>query len=204
MKKLFSPSILAVVVGLFTGTGTGVYWFWRSAEPILAQAAAAQEAEKPPEPARQKGWDFWTIDIENLATELRGERAKLKAEAEHVAQRSAQIATEQQQLNTLRTQIENLQKEISNKVIQIRTDEKKNIRNLAMTYSNLSPRAAIALIRELDDITVVKILSQMKPDVVGPIFEEMSRITSPEDNLARRAAILSEKLRLMQSESSSR
>ncbi len=56
----------------------------------------------------------------------------------------------------------------------------------------------MAIFKEMDDTTAVKILSLMKPDVVGPIFEEMSSLATPEGApLARRAAVLSEKLRLM-------
>ena len=51
-------------------------------------------------------------------------------------------------------------------------------------------------------MTVVKILSLMKADVVAPIFEEMSKTSDREGVLARRAAILSEKLRLMKSSKS--
>jgi hypothetical protein len=37
----------------------------------------------------------------------------------------------------------------------------------------------------------------MKADTIGPIFEEMSKTAAPDGTLARRAALLSEKLRLM-------
>lgn len=98
----------------------------------------------------------------------------------------------------MRGEIEGLRKEIAEKVIAIREDEAKNLRSLAQTYSNLTPRAAVAIIRELDDVTAVKILFLMKPDTVGPIFEEMSKTSGTDGSpLARRAAILSEKLRLM-------
>jgi hypothetical protein len=44
----------------------------------------------------------------------------------------------------------------------------------------------------------VKILSLMKSDVVGAIFEQMSALVGTDGTpLARRAALLSEKLRLM-------
>ena len=49
----------------------------------------------------------------------------------------------------------------------------------------------------MDDVTVVKILSLMKSDSVAPIFEEMSRSSTADPALARRAAALSEKLRLV-------
>ena len=82
-------------------------------------------------------------------------------------------------------------------MLVVAADELKNLRTLAQTYTNLSPRGAVAIVRELDDVTVVKILALMKPDVVGAIFEEMSKGGGPEAPLARRAAALSEKLRLI-------
>jgi hypothetical protein len=42
----------------------------------------------------------------------------------------------------------------------------------------------------------------MKSDTVGPIFEEMARQQGPDGPLARRAAVLSEKLRLMKANKS--
>ena len=51
----------------------------------------------------------------------------------------------------------------------------------------------------MDDLMVVKILSMMKPDVVAPIFEEMSRAAATDAALAKRAAVLSEKLRVVRS-----
>ncbi|HQF38133.1 MAG TPA: hypothetical protein PK322_03350, partial [Opitutaceae bacterium] len=78
-------------------------------------------------------------------------------------------------------------------------DELKNLRSLAQTYSNLTPKAAVAIFAEMDDATVVKVLSLMKADAVGPIFEEMSKDKSEKNNQAQRAARLSERLRLMKS-----
>ena len=39
------------------------------------------------------------------------------------------------------------------------------------------------ILREMDDTTVVKILSLMKSDVVGPIFEEMTSTPGPEKHV---------------------
>ncbi len=99
----------------------------------------------------------------------------------------------------MRAELERMRKEISQRVIEINADEMKNLKTLATTYGNLTPRAAVAIIKELDDNTAVKILSLMKPDTVSPIFEEMSRTAAVDGTLARRVAVLSEKLRLMKS-----
>ena len=106
---------------------------------------------------------------------------------------------EKQELAHARADIAAMRTEIDDRVIAIRADEAKNLRTLAQTYTSLSPAGAVAILREMNDTTVVKILSDMKPDVVGPIFEEMSHTASGDGSLARRAAVLSEKLRLMKS-----
>ncbi len=198
MRFLTHP-LLAAVLGLAAGLGTGLYSFWRAAEVALDHAVRLvpnQDALANGE--RQRGWNFWTIEIENLANELKGERDRLQQQSDQLDRRTAQLAAEGQELNKIRTEIEGLRQEIAAKVIEIKTDEVRNIRALAQTYTNLTPKGAVAIISEMDDIMIVKILSMMKPDVVAPIFEEMSRTAGPDGApLARRAALLSDRIRLV-------
>lgn len=196
LKLLGSPA-LVTVVGVLGGVAVGLGWFWRVGEMLVTQAVAARAVAAKEK--KTQGWDFWTIEIDNLASELKEEKGRLKKQSEALDQRAARLTAEQQELEKLRSSIEAMRKEIGEKVIEINTDESKNLRTLAQTYTNLTPRAAVAIIREMDDTTVVKILSLMKPDVVAPIFEEMSKTPDKDGLLARRAATLSEKLRLLKS-----
>lgn len=197
MTLLRNPFV-AAAAGLLISVALGVFMFWRAAQPLVAQLAETRAKAVAAQPKKEKGWDFWTIEIENLSNELKEERARLAQQTDLLEQREARIAAEQKELATMRAEIEALRQEIGDKVVMIRADESKNVRSLAQTYSNLTPRAAVAIIRELDDVTAVKILFLMKADIVGPIFEEMSKTSGSDGTpLARRAAILSEKLRLM-------
>lgn len=195
ITKLQSPMV-AAVAGLLLSTLLGVYLCWRAAGTIMANVVLP--VAKAPEVETARGWDFWTIEIENLSNELRGERERQRQQAEELEQRAARIAAEEVELGKVRAELEALRAEIGNKIVEVTADEAKNLRTLAQTYSNLTPRAAVAIIRALDDNMTVKILSLMKPDVVGPIFEEMSR-TADDDGvpLAERAARLSNRLRLI-------
>jgi len=92
-----------------------------------------------------------------------------------------------------------MHRNISDKVVEIQADEAKNLRMLAQTYATLSPHAAVTIIHDLDDATVVKILSLMKPDTIGPIFEDMTQ-ADPSSSDGHRAAVLSEKLRLVRAQ----
>jgi flagellar motility protein MotE (MotC chaperone) len=198
MSLLRNPFVLAAA-GLILSLAVGVFTFWQAGLILVRQTMDLREKQAAEAaPKKEKGWDFWTIEIENLSNELKEEKARLRKQAELLEQREARIAAEQKELVTMRGEIEGLRNEIAEKVIAIRDDESKNLRALSQTYTNLTPRAAVAIIREMDDITAVKILFLMKPDVVGPIFEEMSKTTGADGTpLSRRAAVLSEKLRLM-------
>jgi flagellar motility protein MotE (MotC chaperone) len=198
ITKLQNPTI-AASIGVVVSLGVGVAASWRSLEVIAAHAVVVQPKQQEKAELKEKGWDFWTIEIENLSNELKEEKVRLKKQSELLDQRAARLAAEEKEFAKLRADVEGLRKQIAEKVIEISADETKNIRSLAQTYTNLTPRAAVAIFRELDDNTAVKILSLMKPDVVGPIFEEMSKTATPgaEGSLAKRAALLSEKLRLM-------
>jgi flagellar motility protein MotE (MotC chaperone) len=194
-KVLTNPSLIAVL-GILSGTVVGLGWFWRAANVLVEHAIQALPAPTEVE-GKSQGWDFWTIEIDGLSSELKEERARLRQQAETLNQRAARLASEQQELAKIRKDIEAMRTEINRKVIEITADESKNLKSLAQTYSGLSPKGAVAILREMDDTTVVKILSLMKADSVGPIFEEMARNAGPDGQLAKRAAALSEKLRLM-------
>lgn len=197
MTKLLNNPAIVTVVAVLAGAAAGVLPLWQASQQLVAQAIATRAVK--PNHLKDQGWDFWTIEVDSLASELKDEKARLAKLTEQLEQRSARLSAEQKELDKLRANLEATRKEINDRVIEISADEMKNLRGLAQTYTNLTPRAAVAIIREMDDMTVVKILSLMKADVVAPIFEEMSRAPEGGGLLARRAAILSEKLRLMKS-----
>jgi flagellar motility protein MotE (MotC chaperone) len=194
ISKLKSP-VAAIALSMLLSMGMGVYLCIQAAGPMIELVAKARAKLAPKK--EDNGWDFWTIEMENLSNDLKEERAKLHKQSDLLDQRAARIEAEEKEMDRVRSDIDALRKQIGDKVTEVSAEEAKNIRSLAQTYATMQPHAAVAILREMDDTTVVKILSQMKPDVVGPIFEEMSKTTDGDVPLARRAAILSERLRLM-------
>jgi flagellar motility protein MotE (MotC chaperone) len=196
ISKLQNPIVVAAMsVALSVALGVGLCW--RAAGPLIQLAIASRAKEVPSK--KENGWDFWTIEIENLSTDLKEERARLRKQADLQDQRAARLASEEKELAGVRADIEALRAQIAENVTEVSADEAKNIRTLAQTYTSLTPKGAVAIFKELDDVTAVKILSRMKPEVVAAIFEEMSRSSDSDAPEARRAAILTEKLRLMKS-----
>jgi flagellar motility protein MotE (MotC chaperone) len=187
------PSLLAALVLVVVPPALTAALLWLRL-PAFVAAAETAATERPRPLDAQPPWDFWTLELENLAAELRTRSAQLDERADLLRQHEARLAAERAELEQLRRTIERQREEIRLLITEVATDELRNLRTLAQTYANLTPRAAVAIFNEMDDTTVVKILALMKADSVGPIFEEMSR---PGDNQALRAARLSERLRLL-------
>ncbi len=195
MAKLSSP-LLTGVLGFLLSVAVGVAVTWRAATALVDRAIHARAHVEPTE-QKKKGWDFWTIEIENLSSELKEDRDRMKKRLEELDQREARIAATEKELAKARADVAALRKDISDRIVEMSSDEAVNLRKLSQTYANLTPRAVVAIIREMDDGTAVKILALMKPEVVGPIFEEMSKTAGTDGPLARRAAVLSEKMRML-------
>ena len=195
MKK-YAFSALLVMLGLVLGVGTSLAIFWSASSRFVVNAAAAhadaEVAKLPPKP-----WDFWTIEMESLANDLRDERGRIKLRDDQLAQREARLNAEQQELEKTRKQIEEIRAAIDQRLIEVTDGEAANLKKLAVTYGALTPKSAVAIFREMDDTTLVKLFSLMKPDTVGPIFEEMGKQSATDANIAKRAALLSERLRLI-------
>ena len=197
IAKLQNP-IAAIGLSLVVSMAVGIGSVWGPLNKLLLDAVKAIPAPPTFAPeAKAKGWDFWTIEIESLSNELKEERLRLKKQAEQMEQRSARLAAEEKEFTKIRADVDAVRKQVTDRVLEISSDEAKNIRTLAATYANLTPRAAVAIMKEMDDTTVVKILALMKADIVGAIFEEMSKTATGDAALTKRAAQLSEKLRLM-------
>jgi flagellar motility protein MotE (MotC chaperone) len=195
MKFLRSP-LFATLFGTLLGVGTGIATFWQAAHSFVAHVREEQVAQV--EKARpEKPWDFWTLEIDNLAKELRAQRAAVDQRQEELRAREARLAAEAAELAQLRRDLEALRDTISNRVVQIQQDEERNLKALAQTYSAMTPRATLAILNQLDEPTAVKILSLMKPDVTAPLFEQMGQAAATDPTMAQRAATLSERLRLI-------
>ncbi len=198
-KKSAGPNLmLFAVLGIVLGVGAGVGSFWTAAKKLVAAARVAQAAAHTPAQP-EAPWDFWTVEMEALAQELKDAKDGLKAREESLTQREGRLSAERVELARQRQQIEQMRQQLSGYLLEITTEEMKNIKPLAATYSSLSPKAVLTIFKEMDDATVVKLLSIMKTDVVAPLFEEMTKQAVADPTIAKRVAHLSEKLRLLKS-----
>lgn len=190
LKSGWGLGCLAVVLGL--GTSAGV--IYKHKDSLLAGASPAKTAIVEPPPIL---WSFKFQEIENLFDELKAQRKKLDEREAELEKSGAQVASERSELAKLRTEIETLRTELTQTIVEVQENEVKNLKALAHTYASLSPQAAVAIFTEMDETMAVKILALMKADRVGAVFQEMARNASKDPELAKRAAKLSDRLRLL-------
>lgn len=194
MKILGSPWVLALLGGA-ASLGTTTLLLTKAVQvPAKVSPAHSDNVELAPQL-----WSFKTEAMDALIKELRAERAKLAAAQKDALTEQTQAEAEAGELEKKRLEIKALRDEIDQRVVEIEAGEVKNLKTLAQTYSVMNPTSAVAILREMDENAAVKILATMKVDRVGPILGEMAKTAdrTGEESMARRAARISDKLRLL-------
>ena len=191
---LRSPWFLAFL-GIICGIGTSAGVLFLNADDLRAPEKAAPKLPSPANAPRD--WIFWTDEINKLAANLKEEREGLDERQKELEQFEKRLVGERDELRKVRTELEGLRREVTENIPRIEESEKQNIKTLAKTYAAMKPQDAVAVMRELDDSSIVKILASMKADVVGTIFQEMVKAKDNDGTLAVRAARISEQLRLV-------
>lgn len=154
---------------------------------------------EPPPPL----WSFRTDAIQELVVELKENKEGMISEHKELAAIQAQVSSEKQELERVKQELIRLREDLDKRVVEIQDFEVKNLKTLSQTYSTMLPPAAAAIFRELDEDTVVKILALMKTERVALLLGELAKPSptdrNAEESPAKRAARISDKLRLMKS-----
>jgi flagellar motility protein MotE (MotC chaperone) len=163
-------------------------------EVAATEAKAAEVAAPPPQL-----WSFKTNAVDELITELKKEREAIIEEQKDLAAMSSQVTAERQEVEKVKAEILRLRKELEARIVEVSEAEKENLKNLGQTYTAMVPAGAAVILREIDEDSAVKILSQMKAKSAALVLGEMARIVDKNSHEppARRAARISDKLRLM-------
>lgn len=195
---LKNPFVLAVLA-ILLGVGTTVGLIWMNKDAILAPPPKKKVVSTSPANA-PRDFVYWSDEITKLSADLKTQREALEEKQKDLEQYEKRLAVEREELRKVRTELEGMRREVTDNIPKIQASEKQNIKTLAKTYSAMKPQDAVAVMRELDDASIVKILASMKAEVVAQIFQELAKAKDADGTLAARAARISEQLRLVQSE----
>ncbi|GDY21607.1 hypothetical protein LBMAG56_29540 [Verrucomicrobiota bacterium] len=218
LLPLLQSKWLAAALGgvLFLGLTAGLAL---RAAKSLAPAPVAHEQTEPSEPpptgAPAASWGFTNPEIEELVRDLREEKTALAKRREQMLELEVRLRAERDELTALKKEIKQLQNEFDQTVTKthaelaqnvakvqedmdktiarVQDEEVANLKKLAKTYAAMEAASAAAIMREMGDAVVVKIMLFMKETETAPILETLAR---PNEQAAKRAALISERLRL--------
>jgi len=197
MTHMLQSRWLAVAVGVIAYGVTTVL----SLQPhhlIQSQAETTEQAEPPPRLV--PSWQFLNPEMDQLLKELSTERDNLRTRAQQLEEWQARLDAERQEMLTFTQKVFQLQAQMDRSITRIREDEVTNLKKLAKMYAAMSPEGAAKILKEMDDDRVVKILVIMKEAESAPLLETLAKENSVQ---AKRAAGISESIRLAQAEKSS-
>ncbi|MBC2606008.1 MotE family protein [Pelagicoccus albus] len=191
---LSKPLVLAVLaLVLMLGTQfVALKMSWKELFPEPERKATVVTREEP-EPFE---WGFASDFINQLEEELQGRIAALDAREEELVAYEARLESDRAEIEEIKKEVETMREHLLEGVVKLESDETENLKRLSKTYSTLTPDATVSIFRELDDSTVVKILFFMKADTVGAILQEMATANGGVAEEVRRAAKISDMLRL--------
>jgi flagellar motility protein MotE (MotC chaperone) len=131
--------------------------------------------------------------MDQAVDELHKERGNLLAREKHVEELEARVLAERAGLDEATRAIQKLQADLERDIVRVKDDEAPNLKKLAKMYTSMEPAGAAAILRELEDSVLVKILTFMKEAETAPILEALARRGEAD---TKRAARVSEFLRL--------
>ena len=173
--------------------------FWVSAEAVLKHMDAYMEPFKvfaEPDEELQRFFSFRSREIERLMLDLQAQKRLLSKREDNISGMESMINAEKTELAESKKQVETLRAELIDKISHVEKSEEKNLTDLAKTYSNLLPATTVEIFKQMDDVSIVKIISFMDAEAVAPVFQAMVNEEGKSGFSAKRVAKITELLRL--------
>lgn len=219
LLPILQSKLLAAFLGAVTFLAISSFLAFRAAKSITPHAPVAPKEEdlaaKEAQRQHQPSWSFTPAEIDELVRDLREERNTLAKRREQLAELEIRLKAEREELSLLKQNLSKMQtdfdqsaartqeefnqkvakaqEEFDRNITRVQEEEVTNLKRLAKTYAAMEPAAAAAIMRELADPVIVKIMLFMKETETASLLEMLAR---PNEVAAKRAALISERLRL--------
>ena len=186
MTRILQSSWFAVLLG------GGLYL----ATTVLALSPAKFASLRPTAPANRSAdddpsWRFRNPEFNQWVAQIKEEKDSLALREQHLNELQNRLTAERQEIMTVTQTVAQMQFDFDQNVIRFKAQETDNVRRQAKLIAAMSPAGAAAMIAEMPDDDVVRILFTMKIDEASAILDTLS--TRGKDD-AKRAATLTVRL----------
>jgi len=136
-------------------------------------------------------WRFRNPEFNEWVSQIQTEKQKLDLREQQLEEWQTRLNTELQEISTVTQTVNQLQSDFDKNVIRFKAQESDNVKHQAKLISAMSPEGAVAMMSNMSDDEVVRILFTMKPDQASLILDSFSKISQEQ---AKHAALLTERL----------
>jgi flagellar motility protein MotE (MotC chaperone) len=188
MMKLLKSGWLASLIGALLYLGTTML-IWRPPAPSQAapQSSAPAETTAPV-------LDFRNPELDLLIEELKKEKEALAKRQSQLNELAERLRIERLELNQVTQMVHQAEAQFDRNVVRVVQEELVNLKKLARTYAGMSPEGAALIFKQMDEMTLLRVLALMKDSETAPILEAMAKQGEAD---AKRVAAISERLRVL-------
>ncbi len=176
---------------------TGCFLYLLTTALLLhpAQFAGARPAPKQPlSPSTDPSWKFRNPEFEQWVEEIRREKEVLSQREQQLNELQTRLEAERQEILIVTQAVYQLQVRFDKDVVRLKQQEAENLKRQTKIIAGMSPEGAAAMLNEMPDDEVVRILFTLKPETTSLMLDTMSKLGTEQ---VKRAAILAERLRLV-------
>jgi flagellar motility protein MotE (MotC chaperone) len=186
MTKLLTSSWMTLPVSAIIYL-TATLAFWKTPVPPKHQETPGLHGQLG------ASWEFKNPEADQLLAELREEKKAVDKKQQQLTELEQHLNAERAEITQAAQSVNRLQKEFYQNVLRVREEETANLKKLAKVYSAMTAEGAAGIFAGMEDLQVAKIMVFMKETETAGILEVMGKKGGAE---AKRAAALSERLRL--------
>ena len=185
MIRILQSSWLTALVGCLLYLGTTLVLLRPNQFAALASGEPEVSAVDAP------SWKFRNPEMDQWVAQMKAEKEALAVHEQQLNEWQARLDAERQEITTVTQTVAQLQAEFDRNVIRFSAQQTENAKRQAKLVAAMAPEGAAAMLKEMADDDVVRILFNMKTDVASQLLDTMSKLGKAD---AKRAAGLTERL----------
>ena len=190
--KFLQSKLFAAILGAMMFMLTTAFLTTSGLKPVASLEGDTDGAAHGSGGNKGPSWTFFNPELDQIVAELKAERDSLSAKEKQMGELAVRLKAERAELDAALNNVKKLQLQVDRDVFRIKEDEAGNLKKLAKMYAAMEPAGAAKILRELDDVIVVKILTLIKEPETALILESLARLGDTE---TKRVAGISESLR---------
>lgn len=156
----------------------------------LGQVAPAVKAL--PVAEDDPSWKFRNPDIDQWVSQIKNERDTLAVREQQLKEWESRLVAESREIASVTQAVSRTQLEFDKRVLLFTEQQKDNAKKQLKVIADMTPDGAVAMLNEMPDDEVARLLYTLKPDISGAILDAMSKVGG---SSAKRAAALTERIK---------